>query len=301
MSVLCSRIRPALLVKSGLNNPGAVVADSFRPQDVAFRDVRLMLPESPEQRELQAKLEILRGLEDRLVSRELELATLREELAAFERRYMRYVGARLAELDGIRAAISEILASRHPDKKELREEAKRAREQATESSAAASDSLAAFDPATERFSPSPEIKKLFWEIAKKIHPDLAANDEERRLRTGLMAKLNDAYSKRDESAMRAVLEEWQSQPEAVAGDGIGQELIRTIRKISRAEGRLRALDEQESRLKASDFFVLSEKVLAAEKVGRDLLGEMARQVERQVQAESERLRGLEIRQSPSGP
>jgi hypothetical protein len=116
-----------------------------------------------------------------------------------------------------------------------------------------------------------------------------------------MARLNLAYSERNEAGMRQVLEEWQNHPEAVLGDGVGQELIRTIRKIARAEARIAHLEAERSQLRASDLYALKEKVGAAKEAGRDLLGEMARRVEHQVQAASEQLQKLKSGQAQAAP
>ena len=54
---------------------------------------------TPEQQELEKKLTELKALEVELCERELELATLRAELADFERRYVATLGPHYAELD----------------------------------------------------------------------------------------------------------------------------------------------------------------------------------------------------------
>ncbi len=61
---------------------------------------------------------------------------------------------------------------------------------------------------------------------------------------------------------------------------------------------MKVLDEEEGQLKASDLFALSENVLAAERAGRDLLKEMAKQVDQQIQVESEHLHRLRTNAAP---
>ena len=61
----------------------------------------------PEVEELARKRAELVGLEDDLAERELSLASIRAELAAFERRYLRTVGVLYAELDEINAQIAQ--------------------------------------------------------------------------------------------------------------------------------------------------------------------------------------------------
>jgi multidrug efflux pump subunit AcrA (membrane-fusion protein) len=63
--------------------------------------------QTPEELELEKKKSELSALEAELSQRELELATAQAELHTFERRYLRVVGVRYAELDDIEAQIAE--------------------------------------------------------------------------------------------------------------------------------------------------------------------------------------------------
>ncbi len=65
---------------------------------------------SPEEQELARKRQELTILQAELTDRELFLANLRAELAAFEGRYLREVGVLYAELDDWNAKIAEFAA-----------------------------------------------------------------------------------------------------------------------------------------------------------------------------------------------
>jgi hypothetical protein len=52
---------------------------------------------------------------------------------------------------------------------------------------------------------SPELKRLWIRVLKRVHPSLAVNEQERRRFERLTQQANDAYAKRDEVALRAVL------------------------------------------------------------------------------------------------
>jgi len=65
---------------------------------------------SPEEQELARKRHELAILQAELTDRELSLANLRAELAAFEGRYLREVGVLYAELDDWNAKIAEFAA-----------------------------------------------------------------------------------------------------------------------------------------------------------------------------------------------
>ena len=65
--------------------------------------------QTPEEQELHRKLFELADLEEELAQRELDLATLKAELNAFEISYLRIVGVRIAELDEIKDMIEPLI------------------------------------------------------------------------------------------------------------------------------------------------------------------------------------------------
>lgn len=242
--------------------------------------------QTPEERELEKKRAELALLETELTEGELELATLRAELAALEARYLREVGVLYAELDEIEAQIAEAQARRKPRDPRVQEEAVQARVQAQES-AQTTKAIAELKP-----KPTENLKKLFREVAKRIHPDLATNDADRARRQKFMAEANRAYEEGNEAKLRAILEEWESSPESVEGEGVGAELIRTIRKIAQIEKRLSTIETEIEQLRASDLYQLKARVEEAENNERNLLAEMASQVEQQITSARKRLSTL---------
>ena len=242
--------------------------------------------QTPEELELQRKQAELASLEAELIQRELDLATLRADLADFESRYLRTVGVLYAELDEIEAQIAEAQARRRPSDSKMQEQATRARAQAQESAQTAR-------PVAEpRPKPTENLKKLFREVAKCIHPDLATNDTDRERREKLMAEANLAYENGDEVKLQTILADWESSPDTVEGEGVGAELIRVIRKIAQIQRRLTEIDAQIEQLSLSDLYQLRAKANEAENQGRDLLKEMASQVENQIDAARKRLRAI---------
>ena len=242
--------------------------------------IDLIRAETPEEKELARKLAELTVLEGELAQRELDLATLQAELHAFERRYLRIVGIRYAEFDEIDAQIAEALAELTPKSSEAQERASQARAQANES--AQMSKTAQELGRRDEFTPSDALKKLYREVAKCIHPDLATDENDRVRRQRFMAEANQAYEDGDEARLREILREWESSPEAVRGDGVGAELIRVIRKIAQIESRLQAIESIIAQLRSSDLFRLKVEVERTEAEGRDLLAEMAIRLDQKI-------------------
>ena len=249
--------------------------------------------QTPEEKELHKKLSELASLEAELAQHELDLATLQAELRVFENRYLRVIGVRYTELDEIEAQIAEALARLNPKDNKAKEKAEKARYQAQESAHATGNIPEQKE--SLKFKPSENLKKLYREVAKSIHPDLSTDEEERLRRQQLMAEANRAYEEGDEERLRAILREWESSPESVKGEGPGAELVRVIRKIAQVEERLRTIEVEIAQLKESDLYKLKIKVEEAEKERHDLLSEMAGQIDKQVADARKRMAGIRER------
>jgi len=236
---------------------------------------------TPEEIELEKKRAELSILEDDLSLKELDLATLQAVLEDIRRRYLRIVGVKLAQLDGINAQIAEILARLDPKNEEVKKEAERSRTQADES-ADATGSIAAEEYEAEPFKPSEDLKQLYRDLAKKIHPDLAPDEKSRERRNRFMQEVNQAYSERNEDRLRSLLHEWESSPDSVVGEGTGVELIRIIRQIASVHARIEAIGREMENLKDAELYSLKLRADEAQDEGRDLFTEMAAEVDRQI-------------------
>jgi DnaJ-domain-containing protein 1 len=214
---------------------------------------------SPEERELEKKLFELRELEAKLAECELDLATLQVELHNFEQEYTRVVGVKYTELDLIETQIAEYIA---------------------------------YMESVKDFQPSQNLKKLYREVAKRIHPDLATDKTERKRREKLMAEVNLAYENQDEDKLKNILEEWENSPESVEGEGTAAELIRVIRKISQCMERLTQIKAERKAFLETELYQLKIKVDEAKTSGKDLLAEMSSYLDEQINAAKNRLEEL---------
>ena len=218
--------------------------------------------QTPEEKELAQKQVRFSDLTETLSQSELDLATIKADLLAFEGRYLRIVGVKYAELDEIEAKIAEIEAHLHPVNQGAQEKASAARNQADQS-AHTTKSIQEQEPT--HFEPSDDIKKLYREAAKAMHPDLTTDAQARIARGAMMVEVNLAYEKNDVEKLRSIVNQWENSPDSVEGEGTGAELIRIIRKIALVGSVLSAIDREIAELKATDLWRLKEKVNDAER------------------------------------
>ena len=241
---------------------------------------------NPEEQELARKRDEQAAIESELAERELRSANLRAELGAFERQYLHHVGSRYAELDELKAAVAERLAQEQPANKRAQQAACEARARAAETQSTAGDKSEATPRA---FESSPEMKRLYREVAKRVHPDLTSDRADRAKRQQLMAEANEAYERGDETRLRKIFTEYEWSAEAVQGEGPGAELIRVIRRISQARGRLAEIEAELQELLRSDLYQLKVRLDEAQSHGRDVLKEMVQKVEDQIAQAKRRL------------
>lgn len=204
---------------------------------------------SPEEEELQLKLAELAISETDLLQGELDLVTLHAELKNFEREYQKAIVTRYAELEQIEQQIADYMVSL-----ELGND----------------------------FKPSGDLKKLYWGVAKLVHPDLTNDPVEKIDRQKFMVEANQAYEAEDIDKLRSILHDWESRPEPVRGDGIGAELIRAIRKIAQCKERLRTIRDEIAAVKETDLYQLLFEVNSAKARGKSLLIEMAQDIDEQI-------------------
>lgn len=246
---------------------------------------------SPEEEELKLKRRDLAKLEREVAEKELELSTCKGKLHLFERRYDQMVGVKYAELDEVKAQILELASRLYPRSDEFRAGAQSARDRAR-NFAKDSDEAGSDPPQEESFEPGENLKKLFRDVAKKIHPDLAVDEKQKILRHELMSRLNQAYDRLDEEAIHAVFLEWEAGRHLEKSETLGIRLVKTVRQIAQVKKRLLRIEEEMAEIKNSGMYRLLGKVAAAGKTGGDLLEEMAASVDEKIDSIKSKVRGL---------
>ena len=177
----------------------------------------------------EARLErAVRAAEQALIEYEIAVETFRVEVENFSRLHHQKLGPMYARLDELEAQIAEARAARTGDPEDLRK-AEEARARVLPMPGVEElfhgwmDGDGLFPEAAamltdqpvrppQRVRPSDEARKLYRELARKAHPDLAPDDTERARREEFITRVNAAYARGDETLLRELAEEWAKGP-----------------------------------------------------------------------------------------
>lgn len=217
---------------------------------------------SGEEQELEYKKQELRKIELSIEQQKLELAQLENQLQDFEQIYRDKIASRYQKIDEIENLIQERL-------------------------------LYQIDLVEEKQN-NDELKQLYRNLAKEVHPDLAKSEEERAVRLELMVKANEAYSQSDKNKLRQVLEEWRKRPESIKGDDCASQISRLSLSLDLKKGLLDNLSQEINSIRDADLNLLRQHVIKSDQEGRDLLKEMAEKLDDDIYSLYQHLNDLQV-------
>jgi hypothetical protein len=146
------------------------------------------------------------------------------------------------------------------------------------------------------------LKRLYRKLALQFHPDLAPDEPTRQRWTEFMRKINDAYAARDEAALRGLAEALYNEapPDPGLTTERGLALLPDEDELSRAKSRLQAVQLAIQSVEGEIFDVewgwemkLRREIDAAQKKGRDLLGEIAADLQARLEKARRELAALQ--------
>lgn len=231
------------------------------------------------ERDLQTLRDRVGALDATLAERTAEVARVEADLTAFKIRYRHDVGRLHERLDELEAAIAEA---------ELGEIDRRLKHEGTDPPPRPAE-----PPASAPRFTSDAVRKLFREVAKAIHPDLAPDASGRDRRHALMIEANKAYAIGDAERLRAILQTWERRPEAVQGTDAAAERLRLAARIAEIEEQLAASADLLAACHASPLWRLKVMVDEASAGGKDLIADMVRRLKRDILVATNRLDAMQ--------
>ncbi|CAL9517410.1 hypothetical protein SUDANB15_03752 [Streptomyces sp. enrichment culture] len=199
----------------------------------------------PEERLEQA----VRTAEQALIEFEIAVETFRVEVENFSRLHEQKLGPMYARLEELDARILEARAARTGDPEDLRRaDEARARLMpipgVEELLNGWMDGDGLFPEATamltdqpvrppQRVRPSEEARRLYRDLARKAHPDLAQEEKERQRREEFITRVNAAYARGNEAELRELAEEWAVGPQLERAPSAAEELYARLEWLAR--------------------------------------------------------------------
>ncbi|WP_329572128.1 hypothetical protein [Streptomyces sp. NBC_01361] len=178
----------------------------------------------PEERLERAVL----AAEQALIEYEIAVETFRVEVENFSRLHHQKLGPMYTRLDELEAQIAEAVAARSGDPEDRRKaDEARARvmpmpaveelfEQWMDGDGLSPEASAMLTDQPvrppQRVRPSDEARKLYRELVRKAHPDLAQDEKDRARRDEFIVRVNAAYGRGDEALLRELSDEWAAGP-----------------------------------------------------------------------------------------
>ncbi|MBI1355247.1 MAG: hypothetical protein GC160_12940 [Acidobacteria bacterium] len=224
-------------------------------------ELALVLYQPPPTRELQGRLALLGKVQGEADALEAEYEQARERIRDFEKRWKPAVGRRYLEVEGL---------------KEKAERARRLLRLALAGRLEPSPEAEALSPETPQavFRPENELRSLFRELARRVHPDRAEDAEDRQRRHEFMAEASRAYRNRDHRRLQWLLEHWMATPRIAPSHAIDSRIARANQKIAWARYRIQEMNHLIAELHGSPLAEMRRECEQAAREGRNLVAEM---------------------------
>lgn len=229
-----------------------------------------------------------------LIDAEADLADQMADIAAFEFEFEAHVGQLLDRLTAVETEVNTYLARI----RQMRDEQKFGEgytsvERQYQDTWTPSSKKAATEPLpTPKPPPTPneaQIKKLYRRLARAFHPDMAQDEADRAYRTQMMAAINDAYAARSMAELIAIEQELAVQEKKVETavsprDALSETdmIVALQNEIKRCRRRLQEVELEMQTMHNRSMVVLALEVKLAQKEGRNVLDEMAADIERRI-------------------
>jgi hypothetical protein len=247
-----------------------------------------MITDAEKLTQLRLALEVARR---ELIEAEAELTDRRADIEAFEFEYEATVGVLLMQLERVDAEVKDYLdrIQQRRNEKTFGTSFSSVEEQYRKTWRSAPTMPPPKKKVFVSENTEAQIKKLYRQLARRYHPDLAADEAERDFRTDMMTAVNDAYAARSLAELMALAKEVEikGQSEPSSKEFAGLDMIEALEEeLARCQRRLLQIDLDMQSLYTHHLVELSTEVKFGKQQGRDILAEMAVEVERQIARKS---------------
>ncbi|MCD9903339.1 J domain-containing protein [Streptomyces cyaneofuscatus] len=237
----------------------------------------------------------VQAAEQALIEFEIAVETFRVEVENFSRLHHQKLGPMYARLDELDAQIAEARAAKTGDPEDLRK-AKEARDivmpmpgvdelfhdwMDSDGLSPEASAMLTEQPVRppKRVRPSEEARKLYRELARKAHPDLAQDEPERERRDEFITRVNAAYGRGDVELLKELAAEWAAGPaQPLAPLSESEELYARLEWLSRRKELLTVLAKEleEGAIGSMLRMAPDDPDQLLEDIGEQLLGEVSR-------------------------
>lgn len=130
-----------------------------------------------------------------------------------------------------------------------------------------------------------QFKKLYRQLARRFHPDLADHESDRAYRTEKMRLINDAYAARSMVELMALAAEMAQEPRPISkrSGKTDTEMVEVLaNELARCQRRLREIEMESRNLHNRPSVALSLEIKLAQRQGSDYLALLKDNLERKI-------------------
>ena len=252
----------------------------------------LVIYEPPSREQTDSYLAQVDALSFQLKQIEERHRKIAARIRAFEYRYIPLIGSRYSDLAELRRQVEAAWRA-------LRE--RKQRMAAGEPEPLALVSVTTPEPDTPTFRPAADLRSLYRELVRRIHPeylfrlrwpDLATGPEEQRRCHEFMAEAGRAYRMQDIGRLQSLLEQWESNPDRIDPTEPVSKILWAMRRLARLRADIQKIKAKIVSAENSAMAQLMQQAEEARLTSFDLLAYMSERVEEQIrQAEGDLTRG----------
>jgi hypothetical protein len=127
-----------------------------------------------------------------------------------------------------------------------------------------------------------QLRRLYRDLARRCHPDLAGDHADRSRREALMQRVNEAFDAGDAEALRAMLLETEAEDPAFAERPIADRLAWARAELARLDRQLDQLRREMTEVQVSDLYRLWRRHESGAPVFEDLEADLERRIRAEV-------------------